>query len=225
MKNKKILFTSSAPRHDILPPTPASRAVPDWYRKMQGVKDGRETIKKCIPFLDSLTSGYMLYSHTDVIWDKNSKQFISQSNLQFNSDHFLLQTEDIVLPKEYDSQPHKWINYWHIKTPPGYSTLFIHPANREDLPFRTIGGIVDTDTHPLPVNFPFFLREDFHGIIKAGTPIIQAIPFKRDSWSMEIGSLKQMQQLEQTIEKEFTKISNPPFANYKKRWWQKKIYN
>lgn len=224
MKAKKIVFTSSAPDYEILPPIPASRFIPEWYRKMDGVKSGTETLKKCVPFLDSLTSGYMLSLSTDMIWDKNSKTFISQSIVQFNSDHIFSQTEDVSIPPEYNKQPHKWINYWHIKTPPGYSTLFIHPFNRKDLPFYTIGGIVDTDRHSLPINFPFFLREDFSGTIPKGTPMIQAIPFKRENWESSLGSVKDIDSLISQIEKDSTKMSNPPFGNYKKRWWTKKTY-
>ena len=30
------------------------------------------------------------------------------------------------------------------------------------------------------------MRKDFQGVIEMGTPIMQIIPFKRESWTMEI---------------------------------------
>ena len=32
------------------------------------------------------------------------------------------------------------------------------------------------------INFPFFIKEGFTGLIPYGTPIVQIIPFKRDDW-------------------------------------------
>jgi hypothetical protein len=223
-KGKKIVFTSTLPELEILSPIPASKAVPEWFRKMPGVKDGQMSIKKCIPFLDSLTSGYIIPLASDMFWNKESKKFISQSEIDLNADHVFSQTEEIILPPEYDRQPHKWINFWHIKTPPGYSTLFVHPFNRQDLPFQTIGGIVDTDRHQLAVNFPFFLRKDFSGTILKGTPMVLAIPFKRDNWTSSLGGNEDIRKVLRYQDDSAARAMNPPFGNYKRRWWTKKEY-
>lgn len=216
---KKIKFYSDRPDLDLLKPIPASRVIPEWYRKMPGVIGGVDTIKKCIPFLDAFTSGYIIPLPMDVIYHNESKQFVTQSSMKINSDHMKTQTEFIQLPEEYDDQPHKWMNNWLIKTPKGYSTLFIHPANREDLPFKSIMGIVDTDKHPVLINFPFFIKKDFNGIIPAGTPMIQAIPFKREEWSSVINDTD-------GIPKFFGGADNlnPPFNWYKRKWWTKKVF-
>ena len=82
----------------------------------------------------------------------------------------------------------KWINPWAIKTPKGYSVLFTQPMHRES-PFTIMDGIVDTDTYNAPVNFPFILNDwNYEGMISAGTPMAQVIPFKRESWQMEMGT-------------------------------------
>lgn len=220
MKNKLITFQSQKPELEIAKPVPASRMVPNWYREMPGVRDGVETLKKCIPVLDSLTAGYMFTLSADVWYNSENKAIISNSILPINSDHMSIQTEEVVLPEEFDPQPHKWINYWHMKTPKGYSTLFIHPLNREDLPFRSFTGIVDTDKHPLVINFPFFMRKDFDGIIPAGTPIIQAIPFKRDSWDSKfIDDIGKPYVYQNDSENQ-----NAPLAWYKRKTWSKKVF-
>jgi hypothetical protein len=220
LRSKTITFHSQHPEFEISKPIPASRMVPGWYRTMPGVKDGTETLKKCIPVLDALTSGYIFTLTADVWYNNESKEIISNSALKINSDHLSVQTENVVLPDEFDPQPHKWINYWHIKTPKGYSTLFIHPLDREDLPFKSFTGIVDTDKHPLVINFPFFMRKDFDGKIPAGTPIIQAIPFKRDSWDSKIidDPTKPYVFLEEH------KHLDAPLAYYKRNSWIKKVF-
>lgn len=187
-------------------PYPASESAPDWYRK-QNRYWGNElrvkevmpnnglintTIKGCMPVFDAMTAGYYipLYSDVDVkandnghagtIWGTQFSSVISVHN-----------------PEQYDSYPLdrnvyseyalKFENPWIIKTPPGYSCLFIHPLHYDDLPFKSVSGVVDTDTYPLPVNFPFFIKNGFSGILETGTPMIQVIPFKRDKWKMEVG--------------------------------------
>jgi hypothetical protein len=219
IRGKNITFHSERTDLDILRPAPASRFVPDWYRTMPGVMDGVETVKKCIPVLDSLTLGYMIPLTADVMYEPESKQILSNASFKINSDHMAVQTQDVVVPEEFDPQPHKWINSWHIKTPKGYSTLFIHPLNRLDLPFHSFSGVVDTDKHPIIINFPFVIRKDFSGIIPAGTPMIQAIPFKRDTWDSKVIDEKD------SYFYEFANANqDAPLAWYKRNVWNKKTY-
>ena len=95
------------------------------------------------------------------------------------------------LEKNLDGPIHKFINPWKIKTPPGYSCLFLPVLNNNDSRFEIIPGIVDTDSFPLEINFPFILngykyKAPIEFIIKKGTPIVQVFPFKRQKWKMKI---------------------------------------
>jgi hypothetical protein len=66
--------------------------------------------------------------------------------------------------------------------------MFVQPQHRES-DFTIFPAVVDTDKYTAPVNFPFVLNDiKFEGLIPAGTPYAQVIPFKRDSWQMEIGN-------------------------------------
>ena len=220
LKKNKITFHSSDTSLDIMRPYPASRAMPDWYRKMSGVYDGVESVKKCVPFLDSLTAGYVIPLTADVAWDSANKRLISNAKFEVNSDHHSSQSQDVVIPEEFDPQPHKWINYWQIQTPKGYSTLFVHPLNRMDLPFVSFSGVVDTDKHPVVINFPFLLRKDFDGVIPAGTPLIQAIPFKRSDWESVFKDEGESYYYPKSYE-----VESPPFSWYKRKWWARKLYS
>jgi hypothetical protein len=218
LRAKKIKFISIDPGLHVDPPRAASKFLPSWYRKLEPVIDGVETIKKCVPFLDSMTSGYMVTLAADVYF--NGEGFEQVSKRGVVSEHILDQVKDISLPDEYSGQPYKWINMFSIKTPKGYSTMFSHPFNRLDLPFYSLGGIVDTDTFPVPVNFPFFIRKDFKGVIPAGTPIAQAFPFKRTDWSMDLDDQSGIE-----VPIDYFSHANPPFNYYKRKFWKRKRYS
>lgn len=120
---------------------------------------------------------------------------------------------------DHGSYP-KWINPWSIKTPKGYSVLFTQPMHRES-PFTILDGIVDTDGYNAPVNFPFVLNDwGFEGIIPAGTPMAQVIPFKREDWKMEIGKEEDYRDQAKTT----TRLRTSFFDSYKDKFRQPKGY-
>jgi hypothetical protein len=215
--SKKIKFYSTATQYEVPVPRPAYKMIPEWFRKLPGVIDKMETIKKCVPFLDTLTSGYILVLSADILVDDLGIQQISK--IKMVESHNKEQLDGLQIPEEYNSIPFKWINLFTTKTPKGYSTMFMHPINRIDLPFYTLTGIVDTDAHPVPVNFPFFIKKDFRGIIPAGTPIAQAFPFKRENWESAIETKRELK-----IPAWWFNHMNPPFNLYKRMSWKKKSY-
>lgn len=215
---KKIRFVSTNVSLLLAKPRPASKEIPEWYKELDGVVDKQETIKKCMPILDAFTAGYTLVLAADVHFKNGECQEISK--IPMVATHTKEQMGNFSLPKEYSSQPFKWLNYFLTKTPKGYSSMFMHPINRPDLPFYTMTGVVDTDTFPVPVNFPFFVREDFDGIIPEGTPIAQVIPFKRTDWRSEVDDENQANPPLWFLNNVF----NPPFNFYKRTFWKRKKY-
>jgi hypothetical protein len=183
------------------PPVPASKLIPEWYKNQNKYVGGTKsysqengtinhTIKGCMPVFDVMTAGYIYTLPADVIFSKgengNVNTLWSTNDLGMIQSHPQPQYDSYSIPDEYEQIGLKFINPWITQTPPGYSCLFIQPTFRDDLPFYVLPAIVDTDTHPINVNFPFFIRKDFEGMLPMGTPIMQIIPFKRDSWSHEI---------------------------------------
>jgi hypothetical protein len=82
----------------------------------------------------------------------------------------------------FPKPPMKFMNYWLIKCPKDYSLLFVPPLNRPDPRFTCFSGLVDSDKYFECVNFPFvFNVPNFHGVIEAGTPLVQVIPIKRST--------------------------------------------
>jgi hypothetical protein len=215
---KKISFRSVHPDLDVPHPTPAYKAIPEWYRTTKPFVDGNETIKKCVPFLDSMTTGYTIALAADVFFNRGIPQDISVTGIV--SVHPDSQMGDLKIPTEYYKTVYKWINPFILKTPKGYSTLFVHPINRVDLPFYSFSGLVDTDKFPLEVNFPFLIKKDFVGIIPAGTPIAQAVPVKREDWASSTEDSLNYEQPAFTYT-----MHNPPFNYYKKHFWTRKKYS
>lgn len=230
-----ITFTDTIGIHPSFKPVPASHLIPSWYQEIDSYVSGKKvplensatsgTIKRCMPVFDAIVAGYLILSLTDV-WvspkkiEGNEKthpfyQWSSGSPIDF---HPIEQAPNH--PNANGSPFPKWQNPWGIKTPPGYSTFFTNPVHHK-LPFTILTAIVDTDTYTAPVNFPFTLNNvDFEGLIPAGTPIAQAIPFKRESWKMEIGKDAEREQ----ANKNLTLLKSKFFDSYKNQFRQKKEY-
>ena len=227
MFNKKITFCATDENmKDIWPhPKPASRFIPPEYKKLgRFVEDNLHTatVKTCIPFLDSLTMGYIIPFDQDYVIDPTEDDFsITPANKQ-QSDTGM--HHNVQLPKEWHDTTGvaagKFMNKWLIKTPPGYSCLFLQPMNRLELRFEIIPGCVDTDTYVNEINFPFILhKRDKQFLIKKGEPMIQVIPFKRESWKMWAGFY-----LEKLHLKTINLLNSEWLDRYKKSFWQKKSY-
>ena len=194
-KNKEIEFIAvnklSSEVFD--KPQKTSSLVPEWYKKQGKYTEDKfhvadngnpnHTIKSCMPIFDMMTAGYTITLPADVYFEEDGAVKWSTDMLSAVESHPKSQFSEYNVPDGYKKNiAYKFIQPWIIKTPPGYSTMFVHPTYTPDLPFYTLPAIVDTDKHPIMVNFPFFLKEDFTGLIPYGTPIVQIIPFKRENW-------------------------------------------
>lgn len=240
--SKKITFTtqpipyrlSSAPSDLTIPiPKKSSLHMPDWYNKSERwlgsdkaeIKNysANQGLKHCIPFLDVMTSGYMIELWTDIQVKRdinNEAEFTWLSH----PDPLLIRDQrsgkTIPRPAGHDEMHYGWICPFAIKVPKGYSVLLTHPANRFDLPFTTLSGIMDSDSYYPSGTIPFFLKNDFEGIIKTGTPIAQLFPYKRESWVSESGS----KELQKEIQQQGYDTQRSLGGLYKALHWTRKNY-
>lgn len=228
-KKNKIVFTNTMPDlvSDKYSPKPAIKFIPEWYKKMESyipetVKpDSTPTIKKCIPVLDVMTAGYIIVSPFDIYVSVIDGEIVYKypGPAQYKMIEGHPRKQGYLHPNAMEHPFPKWINPWGIKTPKGYSTLFIPPAHNPNPWFVALEGFVDTDTYSAPVNFPFILKNPgTEFLIPAGTPIVQAIPVKRDDWISELSN-------DNTSANESTKfLSANFFDRYKKKFWERKSY-
>ncbi len=227
-----IKFAHKDGLNDLFPPVPANKGLPDWYKDAQSYWNEEKkpvvggiaaTIKRCMPVLDILSSGYLLRTNQDLFVEQrengpyfhwmenkeNPKQVISQH------DPFQVQNH----PLNQFGYQLKLDNDWIVTTPKGYSCLFIPPVHRENI-INILPAVVDTDSYYQSVSFPFNLNnKDFEGFIKAGTPIAQVIPFKRESYKMDIVELD-VKRKKSNDGKSFSKI----FDAYRNWFWHRKEY-
>ena len=227
-------------------PIPAKLNIPDWFKKLKHTPDKR-TVKGCIPFMDSMTIGYILKLPQDYYLDHkvhNKEESILHPTLanvnsvqhqsalyQLNLDYVPKTTQhpnwqlegNPDIKKNNAKGFHKIANPFLIKTPPGYSCLFTPPMNNSDDRFHIIPAVVDTDSFNTYINFPIVINDSkyksFEATLKRGTPYVQILPFRRESWKMKISKLNK----EQLHKDEFKYWTNFLY-NYKNKIWKKKTY-
>jgi len=243
----KIQFINSLDLDSKFYPVPAKAALPSWYKEIPSyAKDqenlldsakellvnksgehGPATIKKCMPVFDSLSAGYFIVSHSDIIvFDQkgeNNVWYRWPEAVDVITFHEFYQVAGYPFKKEEYAKPiAKWRNPWGIKTEKGYSCLVIPPMHRENI-IEVMPGVVDTDLYNSPIEFPFRLKNTgWRGKIPAGTPIAQVIPFKRESYKMEVLSKEQG---EPHIKKANKMINSTFYHVYKNNFWTKKDYS
>ena len=137
MLNKKIFFCATKSNMvDIWPhPKPAGRFIPEEYKKLERhTKNNlhQPTLKTCVPFLDAMTSGYIIPFDQDYIVDPIEDDFsVVPANKEQDDFGFHNSTQLPDSWKEISGKnAGKFHNKWLIKTTTGYSCLFIKSINR-----------------------------------------------------------------------------------------------
>lgn len=217
--------------HDVIPsPSSAINFVPTWLKTIPKLPPpNQDSPKKCMPFMDTFTTGYIQELIVDVKFTYIGKDVEGADifNYTYNEELKPLSSRkerrgaNNLLPHfgGFYNAEFNWNSFWEPLTPPGYSTVYTHPLNRPDLPFYTFTGIIDTDIYPVHGPIPFILRQGFEGIIPAGTPIYQIFFIKRETW------ISNKQKFEENfIDKIRFKAKRFLESGYKNIFWNKKEY-
>lgn len=238
---KLIRFFANKEYLNLGSPIPTKRVIPEWYRKAESsyLSNGEESpgLKKCMPFMDTMVSGYVLRLPVNVyVNEKKEDESLStlfnnnENNLQIRWDgppsleNFIMERpkeSGSTMPRPAGHYPNHLVlkDFWSIKTPRGWSLLMTQPLNRHDLPFTIPSGIIDSDKFYSPGNLPFFVKKGFSGMVPEGTPIAQLIPIKRAEWKMVMD--QGMEDLETKQSSMVRDLEN----SYKKKFWQRKKYD
>lgn len=228
-------------------PVPGDRAIPEWFRKTARattkdkfpkdfIDQKNITIKKCMPVLDAMTGGYVIRSPADIhikAWqdDKDiyyDANWCNSGNMKHDFIHhhgtWQLGKHALFDKKVPDAMALKFNTWFHIVTPPGYSCLFTSHHNNDhlkDLGIEFINAIVDTDNYHPTINFPFIftnLSKD-GALISQGTPLVQVLPFKRESWSHEIIAQDGMfDEMTKKLNRDITKLQSVFRDSYRKNF-------
>ena len=209
----------------------AKSIMPEWYKKIPKWKNDEmftfgvginKTLKQCLPFMDSLSCGYIVTLPYDIyIHQNDGSPYLAWNDKVSNPPGCREAIADPnLLPFGHSPIEYTWNPCVSFEVPKGYNILIVHPLNRHDLPFTTLSGIIDGGFVTQPNgNFPFYIKEGFEGVIKQGTPIFQIIPFKKEGWKSQM--TKGLIQ----IGLKNTKSSNLVFNGwYKNNFWTRKDY-
>lgn len=243
-KSLKLKFISTMPKNiDLFPePVPAFKEIPTWYKKVDSFynKDSkpydgtqRLTVKRCVAFLDVLSSGYILKAPFDIYIDttEGKKEFqIPKAMESFNSlglkpmisSHEMKQLEGYPIDTDHYIEFIFRINpIWIVEGDAGVSALFMQPPHQEVSPLFAISAIIDIDTYPSDGMLSFLVKKDFKGYLLRGTPLVQIMPFKRHEFVSEIvRSQEEYNRIKQIANKVRTMFN----SGYKKLMWHKKSY-
>jgi hypothetical protein len=215
-------------------PVPAKKVIPDWYKDMNSYVRGKKevvtdpadgdtssTIKKCMPVFDALTAGYIIPTACDIyVYQEDGAPRFKWPSQKYLGSHSAEQIGNH--PDATGFRAAKFVNTWIVKTPPGYSCMFIPPMHHDNM-FKILEGVVDTDTYHAAVEFPFQLKNiSWEGVIPAGTPMVQVIPFKRESWSHEVINTPEEAVSHYIAQKRLRSVF---FEAYKNKFWHKKDFN
>jgi len=218
-------------------PIPIVSSMPSWWKTQPSILDNSQnpvsgvlklTVKKCQAVFDSMTAGYYLLCPVDIHIDATGPRLQIQIPIsQFSqygeiiAHHTPEQVEKYPKKEYYHPEVLRVHPMWLVHTPKNYSALFIEPIHSDGIPIHSIPGIIDTDAYISDGYLSFFVEKGFKGTIKQGTPIIQVLPFKRDSWTSFITKDKNS---DNTILSQQLKVRTVFQNGYRLKFWTKKIF-
>lgn len=220
-------------------PNTAVKNIPAWYRDADRYammpngdywigpdNDKVVTWKACPALYDIFGTGYVYKTPCDIEFFIDSSNRISVKVLDDQYLDFVHPREKMpqfVSPLGYHENHFAWWADWAVELPPGYSAIYSQPYNRFDLPFMTTSGIIDNDKVSLPGTMPFFISKEWTGILPAGTPYAQIIPFKRENWKSEIIIEKPENLYNKNMENSL-KYRKPGGGVYQREVWERRKY-
>lgn len=180
-------------------PAPAAERLPDWLRAMPSEVESQtlggaalRTLKHCPPLIDAFSLGILMPLACDLHVARGEAGPLLSWEWDFPALPDQLMSRGPIgahAPEQGQGSPLplsgrlalKFMSFWTLETPEGWSILFTHPLNRPELPFLTLAGVVDCDRFADGlVHFPALWTDpNFEGVLPAGTPVAQAIPIPR----------------------------------------------
>ncbi len=245
MDTKKIRFVRNKPwltKDSASRPVPIGKTIPEWYRQadryardpqtdqyyeMPQIGGKIPTWKACPAVYDILGSGYTYRTPCDLEFAEDNQGNIHGRVLDPQHQQFLVDREPLyqfVVPQGYHAKHFAWWADWCVELPEGYSAIYMHPINRFELPFITTSGIIDNDKDKLPGTIPFFFLKGVTGILPAGTPIAQIIPFKREHWIAEYDTSLSLEEMEAKNQANSDKYRKPDGGVYLREVWERRKY-
>lgn len=164
-----------------------AQSLPNWFK---GIEKKRGSIRSCSGTLDFLQSGITvpLWTNAKFVPNMNlgSQWEVHQDQMpyteSFHNEPFAFESVGrcpITSVREIERSGFpKLVNPWCFMTAPGWSTLVLPPLYEPNKEWQTLASIVHTDFYH-NLNLVLNITTDKSFWIKAGTPVMHLIPFKR----------------------------------------------
>jgi len=215
-------------------PQLAANFIPEWYKQVPMVSGPSDfgpaappapSVRRCMPFLDIMTAGYIIPLWCDLAVTRreedNELSFTWFGGLNYR----LIEDQGGAVGIPGADRAYKLVSPWNIITPPGVSCLFTAPFNHDpnDRQMDFWSGIVDTDTYPSRVNFPFRWVGSDLDVVLSGTPIMQVIPFVRNSFNFTVIHEESVESMDTLKSAQVSTSIKAKFGGvYRRTMWHKK---
>ena len=174
---------------DVPPYVNTAQTLPEWFKDLDKKKG---SIRSCSGTLDYFQAGITLPFWTNARFTPNlnlgSQWEVQMDQMPYATESFRNEPfhfESVgrcpmtnVREIERSGFP-KLVNPWCFRTAPGWSSLILPPLYEPNKEWQTMASIVHTDFyHNLNLVLNIFTDRAF--TIRAGTPVMHIIPFKRN---------------------------------------------
>jgi len=208
-KDNKVTFWSTIKGlEELVPPEPAKKHIPEWWKKtppygekLEGeevtIKDKieRSTVKVCPAINDWFLQGYVLRMWCDFHVEIKEDEAWS-SNFAFPENYmspYIEQSNTYIkwLPKQHKKNAVAMLRLdspWRMKTPAGYSSYQFPMQYHFNPDFDVPAGAIWTDEYHM-INPQLIIKHYGEIKIERGTPLCVYVPYKRepnDSFQYEI---------------------------------------
>jgi len=207
-------------------PEPSYKFFPQWYKDLESQPEQTSyaagaSVKACRPFFDALSIGWIVPLPFDVEIYYDGERFDSACKIE---NYSLNQKDDWAMDGfEKNDQPVIQIpSIWTIDVPDGYSIMQTHPTNRFNTPIFALTGIVDADIYNAAFNGGhIWTGGEYHGVLRAGTPVTQLIPIKRDTL-IKTGKIEKLsnEKRDEVITQQMQNNAAISPGHYTKNQWQ-----
>lgn len=230
-KQQKFKFLSYIGDYSIHTPVKAAKDIRAVCASVQKGKPAAKRYQICPGLTDFANSGYIITAHTDIHIKANS--IGTMVKVDWPS-HITSQQRRVLEPKPFEYEivdglvkiegVKKAVNKiptpWMIESPEGYSAYILPAIMHSDFldKIHVYPGITDSDRF-YTVNFVFSAVKECEFIIPAGTPLLQVIFFKRETFVAECRKSSE-HEIDKYFHNKVSSVSN----FYRRHFYGKKSY-
>lgn len=204
---------------ELFPPKPAKDFLPEWFESLpddNSILAGSKNLvnlKSCLPVVDYINSGYIIFNSYEFSLEEKISNFENlidiRTMMQNESLKDILKYKNSQCPIPHAGPKKEYFKIrleWNIRTPAGYSCLLVQPFYHHEKRYTLLPSVIDTDSYDSEIFIAGYLNSKEIFSVMPGDPLIQIIPFKRDSWNMRVENKKLNSKLKHFLFQGYKKV-------------------